>query len=96
MFEKSITTSYLRSSKLVFSAFAALLLCGILITISQFEGAETLLKGKNYAQRKLLISFFFYYTRCISPKRGMSWRGPSPRHCARATQLLSKKRQYCV
>ena len=33
----------------------------------------------------------FYYTRWITPKRVTSWRGPSPRHCARATQLLSKK-----
>ena len=33
----------------------------------------------------------FYYTRCSTPKRVTSWRGPSPRHCARATQLLSKK-----
>ena len=33
----------------------------------------------------------FYYTRCNTPKRVTSWRGPSPRHCARATQLLSKK-----
>ena len=33
----------------------------------------------------------FHYTRCITPKRVTSWRGPSPRHCARATQLLSKK-----
>ena len=33
----------------------------------------------------------FHYTRCNTPKRVTSWRGPSPRHCARATQLLSKK-----
>ena len=33
----------------------------------------------------------FHYTRWITPKRVTSWRGPSPRHCARATQLLSKK-----
>ena len=33
----------------------------------------------------------FHYTRCKTPKRVTSWRGPSPRHCARATQLLSKK-----
>ena len=30
-------------------------------------------------------TYKFHYTRCIS------LRGPSPRHCARATQLLSKK-----
>ena len=33
----------------------------------------------------------FHYTCCNMLKRVMSWRGPSPRHCARATQLLSKK-----
>ena len=33
----------------------------------------------------------FHYTRCITPKRVTTWRGPSPRHCARATQLRSKK-----
>ena len=33
----------------------------------------------------------FHYTRCITPKRVTSRRGPSPRHCALATQLLSKK-----
>jgi len=29
----------------------------------------------------------FHYTRRITPKRVMSWRCPSPRHCAKATQL---------
>ena len=33
----------------------------------------------------------FHYTRWITPKRVTNWRGPSPRHCARATQLLSEK-----
>ena len=33
----------------------------------------------------------FHYTRCITPKRVTSWRGPSLHHCALATQLLSKK-----
>ena len=33
----------------------------------------------------------FYYTRCITPKRVTSWRGPSPRHCAWATHLPLKK-----
>ena len=32
----------------------------------------------------------FYYTRCNTPERVTSWRGPSPPHCARTTQLLSK------
>ena len=32
----------------------------------------------------------FYYTRCDTPERVTSWRGPSPPHCARTTQLLSK------
>ena len=33
----------------------------------------------------------FHYTCCITPKRVTSWRGPSPRHCAQAAQLHSKK-----
>ena len=33
----------------------------------------------------------FHYTRCNTPKRVASLRGPSPRHCARETQLLLKK-----
>ena len=31
----------------------------------------------------------FHYTHCIAPKRVASLRGPSPRYCARVTQLLS-------
>ena len=33
----------------------------------------------------------FYYTRCITPERVTSLRGPTPRYCAQATQLLLKK-----
>ena len=33
----------------------------------------------------------FDYTSCITPKRATILRGSSPRHCARATQLPSKK-----
>ena len=36
-------------------------------------------------------SKIFHYTRCIRPKRVTSWQGPSPRDCARAAELLSKK-----
>ena len=32
----------------------------------------------------------FYYTRCNTPERVTSWRGPSPPHCAQTIQLLSK------
>ena len=32
----------------------------------------------------------FHFTRCITPKCVTSLPGPSPRHCARATQLHSK------
>ena len=42
-------------------------------------------------QEMYQINQIFHYTRCNTPKRVTSWRGPSPRHCARATQLLSKK-----
>ena len=33
----------------------------------------------------------FCYTHCITPKYVTSLRGPTPRHCVQATQLLSKK-----
>ena len=39
----------------------------------------------------LIKNQIFHYTRCITPKRVTSLRGPSPRYCARATLLLSKK-----
>ena len=39
----------------------------------------------------LSSNLIFHYPRWITPKRVTGWRGPSPRHCARATQLLSKK-----
>ena len=37
------------------------------------------------------LSNQFFRSRCNTPKRVTSWRGPSPRHCAQATQLLLKK-----
>ena len=37
------------------------------------------------------INQIFHYTRCNTLRRVTSWRGPFPRHCTRATQLLSKK-----
>ena len=42
-------------------------------------------------KRQIKSNQIFHYTRCSMPKRVTSLRGPSPRHCARATQLLSKK-----
>ena len=33
----------------------------------------------------------FYYTRCITPKRVTGLRDTSPHHCARETQLFSRK-----
>ena len=33
----------------------------------------------------------FYCTHCITPKRVTRFRRPSPRHCARETQLILKK-----
>ena len=40
---------------------------------------------------KFLPKQMFHYTRFITPKRVTSLRGSSPRHCAWATQLFSKK-----
>ena len=48
----------------------------------------------NWITSKLLYCIsnqIFHYTRYITPKRVTSLRGPYPRHCARVTQLLSKK-----
>ena len=39
----------------------------------------------------ILSNQIFHYTCCIMQKPVASWRGPSLHHCARATQLLSKK-----
>ena len=33
----------------------------------------------------------FHYTRCNTLKRVTSWRGPSPRYCARPAHFLLKK-----
>ena len=45
---------------------------------------------------KMLVSHIvygslFHYMQCTTPKRVTSLRSPFSRHCARATQLLSKK-----
>ena len=40
---------------------------------------------------QMKINQIFHYTRCITLKRITSLRGPSPRHCAQATQILAKK-----
>ena len=45
------------------------------------------LKSTNFVSSNQI----FHYTRCNTPKRVTSWQGPSPHHCARATELLSKK-----
>ena len=50
-----------------------------------------LVKLKTSLKACIASNQMFHYTRLITPKRVTSWRGPSPRHCAQATQLLSKK-----
>ena len=44
-----------------------------------------------YSQKNFKSNSKFCYIICITPKRVTNWRGPSPRHCAQAAQLLSKK-----
>ena len=48
-------------------------------------------------------SYHLLYTRCNTPKRVTSLRGPSPRHCARATSFfrrnvaaVASRWQHCV
>ena len=63
-------------------------------TITQFKNAKAMFyyNINNFHDVAIIKSNqIFHYTRCFTPKRVTSWRGPSPRHCARATQLLSKK-----
>ena len=49
-------------------------------------------KNQHFVKlHRLIKKQIFHYTRCNTPKRVTSWRGPSPRHCHRATQLLSEK-----
>ena len=41
----------------------------------------------NFEPPALQGNQIFYYNRWVTPKRVTSLRGPSPRHCARATRL---------
>ena len=50
--------------------------------------------NKNPRFAYLWHILFLASTSCITPKRVTSWQGLSPRHCSKATQLLSKK-WYC-
>ena len=52
------------------------------IWTTQLEGIIKIKSFKNKNQ-------IFHYTRCNTPKRVTSLRGPSPRHCARVTQFIS-------
>ena len=61
-----------------------------LIKIKQFYFDVLQLDISNFKGTK--SNQIFHHTRCITPKRVTSWRGPFPRHCASATQLLSKCR----
>ena len=45
---------------------------------------------EHFVYQNKSSSQIFCFTRCITRKRVTSLRGPSPRHCAQATQLLSK------
>ena len=45
----------------------------------------------NRVNGQNILNQFLHKTRCITPKLVTSLRVPFPRHCARATQLLSKK-----
>ena len=57
-------------------------LCSDIILGLDFQSQHHRLFGYNQ---------IFHYTRCNTPKRVTSWQGPFPHHCARETQLLSKK-----
>ena len=41
--------------------------------------------------KAVLSNQIFHYTYCITPNRVTSLQSPSPRYCARSTQLLLKK-----
>ena len=45
----------------------------------------------KFWKEKMSSNQVFDYTHCNTPKHVTSWPGPSLRHCAQATQLLSKK-----
>ena len=62
-----------------FSLFICEVVTGIACSVNEFTGTIT--------SNKLNL----HYTRCITPKRVTNLRGPSTRHCAWTTQLLSNK-----
>ena len=61
-----------------------------LFVLCQIFNKNSAIVCLGFAPNQIKIKIF-HYTRCKTPERVTSWRGPSPRHCARATQLLSKK-----
>ena len=65
------------------SKFASPIGVDFFVDWANFEGAKFFCE--------VWLNQIFHYTRCNTPKRVTSWRGPSPRHCTRATQLLLKK-----
>ena len=54
------------------------------------QGSVAFLNLRTYSS-SYQIKSYRHYTRCNTPKRVTSWRVLSPRQCARATELLSKK-----
>ena len=55
----------------------------------RFERKKNIYHYHHRCKLRAWSFFFFYYTRCNTPKHVRSSRGPSPRHCARATRLHS-------
>ena len=57
-------------------------------------------KLRNYLNTSFSLFFkmnqIFHHTRFITPKRVANWRGPSPSHCARATQFFFKENTVSV
>ena len=67
-----------------------------IVTASFESQIELHLKSELSVQKtkpeiQWILNQTFHYTHCITPKRVTSWRGPSPPHCVRITQLLSTK-----
>ena len=61
------------------------------ITLPRKSSLRKIIKMFIFFIFQIKSNQIFRYTRCSTPNRVTSLRGPSPRHCAWATQLLSKK-----
>ena len=84
MIEKSLTPSSIPALKMRRRVFRW---ASLVKSISVFNLQLLYVTDKSHIKSNQI----FHYTPCNTLKRVTNWRGPSPRHCAWATQFLLKK-----